>query len=318
MRDSVSKQWLLICFLAMGAAQVWCAESPAISLRVNGRGSGAEAPMELWRGEPVIVEVVLRRAGRSAGTEPLVLEPPDGGWATRIKVAVTDPAGAAVTWPMAVTGNPSGGALALQPNGVTTLVLRMPPAAREAIVKGNYSMVARLDLPDGKAWRGSVASAPVAMQVVDAPESPRDAALGRRQLLRVNDALLAGEIDRAQQAMDDMLRADAARPEGFVAMALIAEARGERELALVAIDLAIARAAAPAGARVEWPLPGTKAPAKPAAPTRAPPDRETPAPAGAATAAPAALRPRPVPLEYYDLRQRFEKLPPKAADGREK
>jgi hypothetical protein len=304
-------RWLLICVMAAPVA--WGAEAPApvISLRVNGRGAGAEAPLELWRGEPVIVEVVLRAPGK----EPIVLEPPDGGWSTRVKFAVTDSAGKGATWPLAVTGKSSTGALALQPNAITTLVLRLAPAASEALARGNYSLVGKLDLTDGKGWRGTVASERITVQVVEPPASPGDALLGRRQLLRVNDALLAGETDRAEAAMKEMLRADAARPEGFVAMALIAEAKGERDLALTAIDQAIARAASPAGAPAERPLPGATAPAKPPTPTKpapAPSDREISAPA--ATAAPP--KPRSVPLEYYDLRRRFERMP--SADAGQK
>jgi hypothetical protein len=238
-----------------------------------------------------------------------------------VKVLVTDSASNGATWPFIVTGKPSGGALALQPNAITTLVLRMTPAASEALTKGNYSIVSKLELADGKGWRGTIASEPIAVQVVEPPASPKDAALGRRQLLRVYDALLAGELDRAEAAIKEMLGADAARPEGFVAMALIAEAKGERDLALSAIDQAIARAAAPAGPPLERPLPGGKAPAKPATPTKpapAPSDREVSAPAASAApaAAPAPPKPRSVPLEYYDLRRRFERMP--SADAGQK
>src|SRR5207302_855574 len=132
-------------------------------------------------------------------------------------------------WSFVATGKLSAAGLALQPNMITTLVLRMEPGDSTALVKGRYVIVARLELADGKGWRGTAESEPVSVEVIDAPPQPKDAVLGRRQLLRVNDALLAGDIARAEAAMKEMLSADIHRPEGFVAMGLISEAKGERE-----------------------------------------------------------------------------------------
>jgi len=47
------------------------------------------------------------------------------------------------------------------------------------------------------------------------------AALGRRQLLRVRDALLSGDLARAETAATEMERTDPGRTEGFIGMALV-------------------------------------------------------------------------------------------------
>jgi len=52
-----------------------------------------------------------------------------------------------------------------------------------------------------------------------------------------------GDLSRAEAAADETVSADPQRPEGFVALALVSEAKGERRPALVFINLAIARAA---------------------------------------------------------------------------
>jgi len=288
MKRPSSERLCWIWLVALGASAAGAAEAmaPAVALRVNGRGPGAA--VELWRGEPVIVEVTLQNPDRAA-KDPILLEPPAGGWATRVTVLATSTGGRTSNWTFVAAGKPSGGALSLQPNATTTLVFRLQPADSTAPAKGHYDLVARLELADGKGWRGTARSEPAAVEVVDAPAEPKEAALGRRQLLRVTDALLAADLGRAEAAMKEMLAADVRRPEGFVAMGLISEAKGERELALVAIDLAIARAADP----------GTSA-TQPAAGAAAK-ERENAVP---------ALKAKPVPLEYYDLRRRFEMMPP--------
>jgi hypothetical protein len=249
--------------------------APIVTLRINGHAA-APAPLELWRGEPVIAEVVLRHSDHTA-PEPISLDPPGGGWATRVKIAVTDASGVTASWPFVVAGKPSSGALALQPDAVTTLVLRLDSTASAPFAPGRYHLAARLDLADGRGWRGGVESEPVDVEVVEVTAAPTGAALGQRQLFRVRDALLANDIPRAEAAANEMLRADYQRSEGFVAKALVSEAKGERQLALVYIDLAMARAAGVVGVA---PAPGAEAPA-----------------------------PKPVPLEYYDLRRRFEMMP---------
>src|ERR1035437_8041201 len=168
--------------------------APIVTLRINGHAA-APAPSDLWRGEPVIAEVVLRQSDRAA-QEPISLDPPGSGWATRVKIAVTDAGGATATWPFVVAGNPSGGALALRPDAVTTLVLRLDALASAAFAPGRYHLAARLDLVDGRGWRGVVESEPVDVELVAPPAAPTGAALGQRQLFRVRDALLANDIDR--------------------------------------------------------------------------------------------------------------------------
>jgi hypothetical protein len=270
----------IACLLMLGATAVGAGTEdagPELALRINGHG-GTEKALELWRGEPVLVEVVLRQAER--GGKAIVLEPPTGSWATRVKAVVTDGAGADARWAFVVAGKASAAGLALQPDAVSTLVLRMEAKDSAGLVAGKYRMLAKLELADGKGWRGIGQSEAVDVEVMDGPADPKGELLGRRQLLRVSDALLAGDVPRAEGAMRDMLRADSGRPEGFVAMALLAEAKGRRGLALAAIDMAMTRA--------------VQGDVKP--PTK---------PAKAVTGIP----PRPVPLEYYDLRQRFEAMP---------
>jgi len=184
---------------------------------------------------------------------------------------MTDAAGAGVAKAtFVVAGKPSAGALALGPDAITTLVMRMEPEGWAGIAPGRYRIVAKLELADGKGWRGTAEAEPVEVAVVEAPPDPKGEALGRRQLMRVNDALLAADLPRAEAAMRDMISADLKRPEGFVAMALIAEAKGQFGLAVTAIDLAIARAA---GGDPKAKVPATDA--------------------------------KTAPVEYYDLRRRF-------------
>jgi hypothetical protein len=269
-----------------GGAPVQAAAAPAIALRLNGLAPRTE-PFVLTPGEPVLVEVQLRHPDRRA-KDPIRLEPPTGSWAERAKVIVTDGRGAVSAWRFVVTGKPSAGGLALQPAAVTTLVLRMDQDARAAVVPGSYKMLARLDLGDGRGFRGTVDSEAANVNVVAAPAAPVGAALGRRQLIRVRDALLRGDVPAADTAAGEMLRAEPRRPEGFIAMALVHEARGERSRAILAVDMAISRV-----------IGGDVAALAPEASNATPRPQTGPKPP-----------PKAVPVEYYELLRRLESLPP--------
>ncbi len=249
--------------------------APELVLRINGRFAQA-APLQLWRGEPVIAEVVLRNRG-PAGAAPMVLAPPAGGWATRVTVTARDGSGATSAWPFTVAGTPSPGALALQPRAVTTLLLLLVPASSATITPGRQSLVVRLDLADGTGWRGVAESDPVTVEVVAPPAAPSGEALGQQQLLRVRAALLTHDFAAAEAAANLLLVADWTRPEGYEALALLHEARGERQVALIYLDAAMARVA---GIPDEPPAPGAAEP-----------------------------KPNPIPFEYYDLRRRIEAMP---------
>lgn len=264
------------------------AAAPGIALRLNGRSPGAEA-FELTSGEPVIVEVQLRHTDRNA-KEPMRLEPATGSWAGRVKIVVTAADGRIAAWPFAVTGKPSAGGLSLQPATVTTLVLCLDQPGRTAVALGSYQMSARLDLGDGRGFRGTVDSEPANVNVVAAAPTPVGAVLGRRQLLRVRDALLHGDVAGAEAAAMEMLRAEPRRPEGFIGLALVHEARGERSRAILVAEMAISRAMG--GDELAEPERKDAA----AAP---PPPQTGPKPP-----------PKPVPVEYYELLDRLERLPP--------
>jgi len=264
-------------FMVMICTQAWAllmaAEpAPEIFLRVNGRAAGT-APAMLWQGEPIIAEVVLRHGERNS-EEPLMLDPPDTSWATRISLSVTDQSGATATWPFKVVGKPSTGALTLLPRTITTLVMRFDGSKP---VAGKYRVLARLNLVDGRGWRGVADSEPVELEIAEPSSSLNGTELGQRVLLRVRDALLAGEIPRARAEAEAMVRAGFSRPDGFVATALVFAAEGKRGLALLSIDRAITLASGVSGEEAS------------------------------ATAVPIA--PKPVPFEYYDLRRRFEHMP---------
>ncbi len=249
--------------------------SPDVGLRINGHAS-APAPLPLSRGEPVIAEVALRTSSRDSA-QPVTLEPPVGGWVTSIKLIVTNASGGLERWPFVVVGKPSGGALTLQPDRVTTLVLRIEPTNTAAFVPGIYQVVARLDLADGRSWRGVTESEAIDVAVSLPPVAPTDADLASRKLFRVRDALLAGELERAQSASDEMMKANFRRPEGPMAMALVYEAKGDRRKAMVYVDVAIACVSGSAERMltkdaVETPL-------------------------------------KPIPSEYFDLRRRIEQMP---------
>ena len=248
--------------------------APDVDLRINGHAS-APVPLPLWRGEPVIAEVVLRTSSRDSA-QPVTLDPPGGGWATSIKLIVTNASGGSETWAFVVAGKPSGGALTLQPDMVTTLVLRIEPTNTVAFVPGIYHVVARLDLADGRSWRGVIESEAIDVAVSLPPVAPTDADLASRKLFRVRDALLAGELERAQSSADEMIRADFRRPEGPMAMALVYEAKGDRRKAMVYVDVAIACVSGSAERMltkdaVETPL-------------------------------------KPIPSEFFDLRRRIEQM----------
>ncbi len=262
------------------------AGAPLIALRLNGLAPGPE-PFMLTPGEPVLVEVQLRHPDRRA-KDPIRLEPPTGSWAERAEVIVTDGRGAVSAWHFVVTGKPSAGGLALQPAAVTTLVLRMDQDARAAVVPGSYKMLARLDLSDGRGFRGTVDSEAANISVVAASTTPVGRALGRRQLIRVRDALLRGDVPAADIAATEMQRAEPRRPEGFIAMALVHEAKGERSRAILSVDMAISRAM---GGDVDEPArEGGKTTPQPQAQPKQPPKQ--------------------IPVEYYDLLRRLENLPP--------
>ncbi len=256
---------------------------PEISLRLNGFAPGTK-PFVLTQGEPLLVEFQLRHPDRHA-KETILLEPPTGSWAERAKILVTDGRGTPSAWRFVVTGKPSPGGLALKPAAVTTLVLRMDEQARAAIVPGSYKMIARLELADGRGFRGTVDSEAASVNVVAAPASPVGMALGRRQLLRVRDSLLSGDLARAESAATEMQRAAPRRPEGFIGMALVQEAKGERSGALLSVDLAISRAI---GGDVEEAAQQNKGVSRP--------ERGKP--------------PKMAPVEYYELLRRIERLPP--------
>ncbi len=257
-------------------------EAPEISLRLNGFAPGA-TPVVLTAGEPVLVELQLRHPDRRA-KEPIRLEPPTGSWAERAKIVVTDGQGTVRDWRFVVTGKLSPGGLALKPAAVTTLVLRMDEDARRAIVPGSYKMIARLEPGDGRGFRGTIDSEPAAVNMVAASGQVAGAALGRRQLLRVRDSLLRGDVARAETAAMEMQRAEPERPEGFVGMALVHEAKGERSRALFSVEIAISCAVGRVdeAAQQDKTMSRREAGQKP---------------------------PKMAPVEYYELLRRIERLP---------
>jgi len=259
---------------------------PEISLRLNGFAPGTK-PFVLTQGEPLLVEFQLRHPDRHA-KEPILLEPPTGSWAERAKILVTDGRGTPSAWRFVVTGKPSPGGLALQPAAVSTLVLRMEEGARAAIIPGSYRLIARLDLEDSRGFRGTVDSEAASVNVVAAPASPVGMALGRRQLLRVRDALLRGDVAAAEVAATEMQRAEPRRPEGFIGMALVEEAKGQRSRAIQSVELAISRVSG--GDPDEVARGGSKA---------NPGGRIEP-----------KQPPKAVPVEYFELLRRIERLPP--------
>ena len=266
--------WIFLWAMSGGTLAIAALGEPTVTLRINGHGDGS-APQELSAGEPVIAEVILRSTDRPA--PGVSLDPPQGAWTNRVKIFAVDAGGASTAWPFIVAGKTSAGALVLQPDAVTVLVLRLDVRASTLPKFGNYDLVARLDLMDGRGWQGRVESEAVAVHIAAAPVAPTGAALGERQLFRVRDALLAGDLPRAEAAADELLRADYNRPEAFGAMALVYEAKGERRRALTEIELAIAHSAIPVeGVPVNSVLPAKL---------------------------------KPVPLEYYDLRRRLAAMP---------
>jgi len=109
----------------------------------------------------------------SSGAPPIRLEPPVGSWSTRVKIVVAAAGGApAAPWPFVIAGKPSGGAITLQPDAVTTLVLRLDSLATAALAPGMYQLAARLDLADGRGWRGVVESEAIEVEVSASTEAP--------------------------------------------------------------------------------------------------------------------------------------------------
>lgn len=219
--------------------------APEVTLRLNGVSRRAD-PLVLTAGEPVLAEVQLRHPDPLA-KESIRLEPSSGSWAGRVKIVVTNAKGASAPWRFAITGKPSTGGLALQPGAVTTLVLRVEPDARTSIAPGRYTLAARLDLMDGRGFRGTADSEAVDVNVITPLAPTVGAEFGRRQLLRVRDALLGGDMSAAETAATEMQRAEPRRPEGFVGMALVQEARGELNAAVLSAELAISRAMGDSG-----------------------------------------------------------------------
>ena len=233
----------------------WGTERAAVAMALRLNGLSAEPDVIIMSpGEPVIAEVQFRHGDRHA-KQPILLQPPSGSWAGRVKILVSGAGGRVESWPFAVAGKPSPGGLALQPATVTTLVLRMEKAASAAIAPGRYSIFARLDLSDGSGLRGIVETPPASAEVVAPSSPPAGAALGQRQLLRVRDALLHGDVAAAESAAVEMLRADPRRPEAYLCFALVYEARSQRSRAILSAEMAIARATgegALSGAPVEY------------------------------------------------------------------
>lgn len=261
---------LLACLcLGLGGLAARADTAPELTLRINGHFP-TRKPFELSVGEPVIAEVTLQHPDRNAAN-PLALDPPTGNWSDRVTLRVTDAQGAVLPWRFSVTGKPSAGALALQPNARTTLVLRMERADSAALVPGDYRITALLNLADGRAWQGTAKSLYCPVRVVVPPAQPDAEQLGRRQLLRVRDALLTGETAQAETAAKEMLHAAPQRPEGFAALALVQEAAGQLKFALISVNIAISRhlelstPAVPSAAPAPAPGKATTAPAKPAA-----------------------------------------------------
>ena len=76
-------------------------------------------------------------------------------------------------------------------DAVTTLLLRLDSSAATAPAPGLYKLTARLELADGRGWRGVVESEAIEIEVVAAAANAETGeSLGRRQLFRVRDALL--------------------------------------------------------------------------------------------------------------------------------
>jgi hypothetical protein len=267
------------------ADKVPAAAVPLIALRINGLAA-VPGGFVLEQGEPVIAEVQLRHPSRLGG-EAIRLEPPSGSWAGRVRIMVGGADGSAAAWLFSITGKPSSGGLDLKPGCQTTLVLRLQREARAAMVQGPYRVSARLDLDDGRGFRGTIETPALDAVVVMRSREPLWVVLGKRQLLRVRDALFGNDMAGAEAAAREMQRLGPQRPEGFIGMALVHEARGERGPAILAVETAISRAKADETREPE-PVDGS------VQPLRSDPQRP----------------PHEVPFEFYDLLDRLERMPP--------
>lgn len=273
--------------------------APELTLRINGHFPTRKF-FELSVGEPVIAEVTLLHPDRSA-TSPLTLDPPTGNWSDRVTIRVTDAKGAVLPWRFSVTGKPGTGALALQPNARTRVVLRMELSDSAALLPGEYRVTALLNLADGRAWQGTAKSLYCPVRVVVPPSQPTDEQLGQRQLLRVRDALLTGDTAKAETTAKEMLRATLKRPEGFAALALVQEAKGQLKFAEISVNIAI-------NLHLELSTPATPTPTSAALPATA--DKTTTPPTTAKPTAKAPKPPKPklelIRTPYDDLRARIE------------
>ncbi|HUU06777.1 MAG TPA: hypothetical protein VMZ49_12975 [Patescibacteria group bacterium] len=266
------------------ANEVSAAAVPLIALRINGLAAGPGG-FVLEQGEPVIAEVQLRHPDRRDG-EVIRLEPPSGSWAGRVRIRVTGADGRAAAWLFSITGKPSSGGLGLKPGCLTTLVLRLEPEARAAMAQGAYRVSARLDLEDGLGFRGAIETPALDVVVVMRSREPLWVVLGKRQLLRVRDALLGGDVAGAEAAAREMQRLGPQRPEGFIGMALVHEARGERGPAILAAETALSRTKAGDSGETE-PMDGSVQQSRS--------DPQGPL--------------KEAPLEYYELLDRLRRMP---------
>ena len=298
----------LLAFLTLGVSAVFAADSaPQLTLRVNDHAP-TRKPFALVQGEPVLAEITLEHPDRHAAT-PLTLDPAAGHWPERVTVDVTDAQGKTVTWPFVLTGKLSPGPLALRPNHRTTLVLRLDASDSRQLAPGDYRLTARLSCADGRGWRGSGLSLYCPVKVV-LPLPPGDPAqLGRRQMLRVRDALLRGDLAGGEQEANAMLRAAPQSPEGYAALALVLEAKGEIKRALAALNVAIARIVEREQAVLRVPTPAVASAATP--PSSAKSTSKAPA-QGPAVKGKAPAKPKPplVRTPYDDWQHRLEILLP--------
>jgi hypothetical protein len=211
----------LLLFAAMLPAQQ---AAPEVQISVNGARQA-----DLPQGWPLLVHGIVmnsQRFRRNVPVDPVRLAPRGMAWTDSIKLNIHSPGAADTTWDLKLTGLPGNPELNIASTTLANLTWRMIPAASAGLVPGIYQVTAVLEVIDSDGWTGKVRSVPIVATVLPVSSSLTPDQEVEHAMLLMRSALLDGNPDDAEAAIQGLLQSQPTSIPALQAMAGLLEQRG--------------------------------------------------------------------------------------------
>ncbi|MBL8295795.1 MAG: hypothetical protein JNN08_28390 [Bryobacterales bacterium] len=215
------------------AMSLFAQQRPTLDIAANG---GRQ--IELPQGWPLLVQGLLRPPPDTAGS--FLLAPPGTAWFDAIQFRVSSPAGEVAGWNLKLTAVREGAELTLAANQFAMLGWYLNAESTSNLPAGVFQLTAVLEVKEGPGWQGSIRSVPVEIKVIPVPEALSPQQEVERARLRMQAALVEGQMEEAERIIDALLEAQPSSVYGLQAKAMLLERQGLTSIALAFASCALA------------------------------------------------------------------------------